>query len=315
MRTIRRGLVTVVMAMVGLGCWSGSAMAFPFFPWPPLPSSAQRCEARKNVAAGAKAACLSIEHAKAAEEKAPDFAGCEAAFTKGFAWAEKAAGPGVCPTEGDTAAIESLVDACMANVASALAGNPPPPPCAQFPATGQTTCWNSAGTIIPCMGTGQDGDVKAGAVLSYTDNGDGTITDNNTGLMWEKTSADGSIHDKDTLYTWANAFAVHIATLNAGAGFAGHTDWRLPNVKELQSIVNYETSNPAVSPAFNTGCMALCTVSTCSCTAARGYWSSSTVAIPPLGPSDAWLVVFFDGSIFANFKGNARHVRAVRGGL
>ncbi len=76
----------------------------------------------------------------------------------------------------------------------------------KFPATGQTTCYTSGGAVTPCAGTGQDGDVQAGATLSYTDNGDGTITDNNTGLMWEKKSDDGSIHDKDTTYTWDNAF-------------------------------------------------------------------------------------------------------------
>src|SRR5262245_21387303 len=102
-----------------------------------------------------------------------------------------------------------------------------------FPATGQTKCWDSRGAVIACPGTGQDGDIRAGAALSYTDNVDGTITDNNTGLMWEKQSDDGSIHDRDTTYSWANAFAVHIAGLNAGAGFAGHTDWRLPNIREL----------------------------------------------------------------------------------
>src|SRR5207249_5145188 len=64
-----------------------------------------------------------------------------------------------------------------------------------FPATGQTTCWDSSGNVIPCAGTGQDGDLQKGAPLSYTDNGDGTITDNNTGLMWEKLSMDGSVHD------------------------------------------------------------------------------------------------------------------------
>src|SRR5215470_92378 len=43
-----------------------------------------------------------------------------------------------------------------------------------FPATGQRTCYNSAGAVISCAGTGQDGDIQAGAPLSYTDNGDGT---------------------------------------------------------------------------------------------------------------------------------------------
>jgi len=60
--------------------------------------------------------------------------------------------------------------------------------------------------------------------------------------MWEKLSDDGSIHDKDTTYTWANAFATKVAALNAGGGFAGYTDWRVPNVNELQSIVNYAPS-------------------------------------------------------------------------
>jgi hypothetical protein len=118
-----------------------------------------------------------------------------------------------------------------------------------FPATGQTTCWNSAGAVVACAGTGHDGEVQAGATLAYVDNGDGTVTDVNTGLMWEKLADDGSINDKDTFYTWDNAFAVKVATLNSES-FAGHTDWRVPNVKELQSIVNYENVDPAVSSAF-----------------------------------------------------------------
>ena len=44
--------------------------------------------------------------------------------------------------------------------------------------------------------------MQAGATLSYTDNSDGTITDNNTGLMWEKKDDSGGIHDQDNTYTW-----------------------------------------------------------------------------------------------------------------
>jgi hypothetical protein len=305
MRAIRWGAWLLGVALVG--GWSGSVMAGPG------PTPAQQCESKKNQAAGVKATCLAKGHAAVAEGRTYNFATCETNFTKAFASAETKAGPGVCPTEGDTAAIEAMVDTCMADIASVLAGNPPPLPCppTTFPATGQMTCWNSAGAIIPCAGTGQDGDIKAGAVLSYTDNGDGTITDNNTGLMWEKKSDDGTIHDKDTTYTWDNAFAVHIAGLNSAA-FAGHTDWRLPNIKELQSIVNYENVAPAVSPAFNTGCVAACTVATCSCTAAAGSWSSSTYAnVPTL----AWGVAFNDGVVNSGFKSNTFRVRAVRGGL
>ena len=63
------------------------------------------------------------------------------------------------------------------------------------------------------------------SVITKGLNGDGTITGNNTKLMWAKKSDDGTIHDKDNSYTWANAFAVHIATLNS-TNFAGHNDWR-----------------------------------------------------------------------------------------
>ena len=114
------------------------------------------------------------------------------------------------------------------------------------------------------MGTGQDGAIQAGGTLSYTDNGDGTITDHNTKLVWEKKSFDGTIHDQNTIYLWLDAFAVHVAGLN-GTAFAGHTDWRLPNVKELQSMLHYEKfGGPSVSLAFHTGCVPGCT--TCSCT-------------------------------------------------
>jgi hypothetical protein len=181
-----------------------------------------------------------------------------------------------------------------------------------FPATGQTACWNTAGSVIPCAGTGHDGAVQAGSELAYVDNGDGTITDLNTGLMWEKLSDDGSIHDWDTIYTWANAFALKIATLNSGGGFAGYTDWRLPNIRELLSIVNYQNSTPSVSPAFNNGCAPACTVTTCSCTASGFYWSSSTY---PDFPVDAWGVNFFGGNGLAGGKAGTLRVRAVRGGL
>jgi len=211
-----------------------------------------------------------------------------------------------------------------------------------FPATGQTTCWNSGGSVIPCAGTGQDGDIQAGADLSYTDNGDGTIRDNVTGLMWEKKDNNnvGGIHDKDNTYTWSQAFSVFIDRLNnrcnndetvnctvngdadcvgvgGPCGFAGYRDWRLPNVKELQSIVNYEIPypGPTVSPAFNTACAAGCTVWGCSCTQATycNYWSSTT-PVDYRYPGNAWFVDFGNGFVVYDGKDDDGHVRAVRGG-
>jgi hypothetical protein len=305
MITRRQGLIAVVAAIATLGA-AGAASAAAVSP-------AQVCEAAKVTAAGKMEQCLAAELAKEVKGKVPNYAKCSAAFAKAFTKAETKAGPGVCPSEADTAAVEALIDGCFADLGAALAGTPNPQ--LAFPATGQTTCWNSAGTVIACPGTGQDGEFQAGGALSYTDNGDGTITDTNTGLTWEKKTLAGSasteIHHVDRTYTWDNAFAVHIAGLNSAA-FGGHTDWRLPNVRELQSIVNYARATPSVSPAFNTGCSAICSVVDCSCTAPVAHWSSSTLADNPMG---AWLVTFGNGTVFAFGKTNVFGVRAVRGGL
>jgi Protein of unknown function (DUF1566)/Dockerin type I domain len=179
-----------------------------------------------------------------------------------------------------------------------------------LPATGQTNCWDSSGSVIPCAGTGQDGELKEGAPLAYVDNGDGTITDVNTGLMWEKLSNDGTVHDKDNMYTWASAFTVHVATLNS-TSFAGHDDWRLPNLRELLSIANYQRLLPSVSPAFDNNCSSGCHVTTCSCTFNGDVWSSTSEVD---GPSNAWFVDFQDGLVASGGKSSTGPVRAVRGG-
>jgi hypothetical protein len=304
--TLKQPLFMLIVAALALGAVGAEAAN---------PTKAQICEAFKNTAAGAKALCLEIEYAQQALGKPPNFAKCESRFMSAFAKAEQQAG-GACPTEGDAAAIEALLDACVGDVAAALSGSPPPP-CQQFPATGQTTCWDGTGNVISCAGTGQDGEIQAGATLSYTDNGNGTITDNNTGLVWEKKSDDDSIHDKDNFYTWDEAFAF-VTDLNA-AKFAGHNDWRVPNYKELISILNLENSFPAVSPAFNNNCVAGATVLTGSCMESH-YWSSTAFAI---SPDFAWGVEFGGGNVvtfnkccLGDFPGpGALGVRAVRGGL
>ena len=213
------------------------------------------------------------------------------------------------------------------------------------PATGQTRCWGIENTPptqsvfpIDCAGTGQDGDIQAGADLSYTDTGL-TIIDNNTKLEWMKQDDNDSLGssflivcdpasypdnlDVDCGFTWDDAFAF-VATLNA-YNHAGYADWRVPNVKELHSIVNYsfgesgdETGDPSISAAFNTECEVWrpmeysCTMDECSCTSLTSYWSSTSLI---LGPDAAWLVRFDAGTVGPGDKGGTARIRAVRGGL
>lgn len=187
-----------------------------------------------------------------------------------------------------------------------------------FPATGQTTCWDSNGIEIPCDGTGHDGDIQAGADLSYTDTGL-TIIDNNTKLEWMKQDDNngdcGSYPgylDKDCGFSWDEAFAF-VAELNTQPCFADHCDWRVPNQKELQSIVNYENLNPAVSAEFDTECVVGCVVEVCSCTAVvNGYWSSTSFVESRIL---AWGILYDWGFEFVGNKSFGLHVRAVRGGL
>ena len=165
-------------------------------------------------------------------------------------------------------------------------------------ATGQITCWDIRGNVVGCAGTGQDGDIRAGVVARYTSHDNGTITDNNTGLIWEKKTA-ANVHDA---YTWDDAF-VYVASLNA-AGFGGHHDWRLPNVRELQSLIDYEKFNPAVAAEFDD-------CDNGSCTEAGNYWSSTTAVSSPIL---AWRVNFWDGFQLVGGKTFTIRVRAVRGG-
>jgi hypothetical protein len=294
---------------------------------------AQKCETGKNKEAGKYGYCRQKAEAKfaltgdgAARTKALQY--CLAKYSAKWPGLETKAvlAGGACPSTGDQTSIQGLIEDTTDDVASRLGGGPAAGCSADLAAclgacptaagtrlqTGQGTCWDSAGSVIQCAGTGQDGELQKGLVTAYVDNGDGTITDARTGLMWEKLSDDGSIHDKDDFYTWENAFAVKVATLNGGGGFAGHTDWRVPNVNELVSLVNYGAVNPSVSPALNTGCVASCTVTSCSCTEFTFYyWSSSTYQN---FPQAAWLVDFSAGYIYASGKANSWHVRAVRGG-
>ncbi len=125
---------------------------------------------------------------------------------------------------------------------------------AQVPKTGQTTCYEplhyGMPIVVPCAGTGEDGELQAGAgfpAMRFVDRGDGTVTDNLTGLMWLKDAncAGGPlpIADAYDFVTRLKQGTVDGASCGYPAG--KYADWRMPNVYELYSLVGYEGDNPA----------------------------------------------------------------------
>ena len=117
---------------------------------------------------------------------------------------------------------------------------------APVPQTGQTQCWNETGSSIPCTGTGQDGDTQAGVawpIPRFTDNGNGTVRDNLTGLIWIKDQRCPLLRpDVNGLSTWQEALNAAKALASGNCGLTDGSvpgDWRLPNVKELQNLIDF----------------------------------------------------------------------------
>jgi len=111
-----------------------------------------------------------------------------------------------------------------------------------LPKTGQKKCYNSSGTEISCAGTGQDGGIRAGVEWPnprFTVSGD-CVNDNLTGLMWPK---NGNLPNGTK--TWQGALD-YVASINSGSRLCGYKDWRLPNAKELKSLVNRGETNTAI---------------------------------------------------------------------
>src|SRR5208282_6536656 len=117
----------------------------------------------------------------------------------------------------------------------------------QLPQTGQTTCSDANGNVIPCTGTGEDGALQEGVAWPsprFTDNGDQTQTDNLTGLIWPKDGSTPTVSScTGGLASWQDALT-YVQCLNTN-NYLGHNDWRLPNVNELASIVNGGQYDPA----------------------------------------------------------------------
>ncbi|MDD3813449.1 MAG: DUF1566 domain-containing protein [Desulfocapsaceae bacterium] len=137
-----------------------------------------------------------------------------------------------------------------------------------------------------------------------TDNGDGTITDSKTGLMWKKCveGVSGSNCDSGAVgsFTWQTALQ-QTDVVNNGSGFAGHTDWRLPNIKELVSLVEEKCYDPSIN------------LTRFPNTPPGNILSGSPSAA--YSWCYAWVVEFYEGVAYDGNRVNGLYqVRLVRGG-
>ena len=116
------------------------------------------------------------------------------------------------------------------------------------------------------------------------DNRNGTVTDEITGLMWQKETPDDM--------TWVQA-AMYCKRLS----LAGYTDWRMPTIRELINIVDYDRYEPAINPLYFPN------------TISSFYWSATAY----MGDnSNVWCVYFRNGGSVITNKRGILYVRAVR---
>jgi uncharacterized repeat protein (TIGR01451 family) len=155
-----------------------------------------------------------------------------------------------------------------------------------LPQTGQKTSYY----------TGDDGDLEEGSAWPaprFNDHGDGTVTDNLTGLMWKK---DANLPNGTMTWNEALDYCNNLT-------LAGYTDWRLPNRKELLSLIDYSRYDPALPLGY-------------PFTNVRSYsyfyWSSTTYATYP---DYAWIVFMWGGDLSSGLKsGRNYYVWPVRSG-
>jgi hypothetical protein len=148
---------------------------------------------------------------------------------------------------------------------------------------GGPTCLDATWAAWPMPNSQPD--VMAGAPnpASYTDNADGTVTDNVTKLIWQK-------EPPSTVFPSFDATKTYCAALVLG----GYDDWRIPTRIELVSIVDYGRTHPALDPVFGAGP------------------SVNYVAMPGVNQATPWTVGFFEGSATRSGYSNTNVVRCVR---
>lgn len=177
---------------------------------------------------------------------------------------------------------------------------------ASVPKTGQTTLYAA----------GDDGDLEKGVAWPsprFTDNGNGTVTDNLTGLIWLDNA-----NCANATRTWSTALS-DVVQLNTDGTMNGNncgdtsnsgshqTDWRLPNVRELQSLIHYGCYSPALPDTAGTACGS----GPFTGVQSYYYWSSTTYAG---STGSAWYVYLYNGHVDYYGKALTYYVWPVRGG-
>jgi hypothetical protein len=136
----------------------------------------------------------------------------------------------------------------------------------------------------------------------YQDNADGTITDILHGLEWKRCSEGQNGSDCSTgtasLMNWQQALQL-VESLNTSGGYAGHTDWRLPNLKELATLIENQCMQPAINETLFPEAQPF------------WYWTSSA-NLTSTSDNSTWQIDFDIGRQFSGSRNGQAHVRLVR---
>ena len=185
--------------------------------------------------------------------------------------------------------------------------------------TGQFKCYDSSGMLISCTGTGQDGEYQNGVNWPnprFTDNENGTVKDNLTGLIWLKNANCTTFNKADiglqNERSWSSALRAANSLASPYCGLTDGSsvgDWRLPNVRELQSLTHYgfyvrSVPNTAGTDKWTEG-------DPFNNLQNSSYWSSTSREHLP---DCTWYVEMFQGAVMPHSKDYDYHVWPVRGG-